>query len=246
MAKKYVVRLTEQELASLITKQLLDPKGDNILGNFIKGILGDKTPSKTDSSSNTNTDTSKPSTGGELTTGGDKMFAQLDLNTTEGYKAYEEIADNFIDGRSSNLLGIRGSMLADAAKNSFNKHKKYVPAELALAQLAAEGGFSNDPKSRPIRTKNPFNVGNVDSGANVKHSSVQSGIQTYYDLIAKNYLSGSKTASDLLNNFVNASGNRYASAKNYESSVRNLAQSARQMAEPIYASLSKTSSSDIA
>lgn len=242
MGKKYVVRLTESELTDLITKQLLDPKGDNLLGNFIKGVLGNK-PSTSDTSSGS--DTSKTTTGVGSVTGGDEMFTQLDLNTPEGYKAYEEIADNFIDGRSSNLLGIRGSMLADAAKNTYNKHKKYVPAELALAQLAAEGGFSNDPKSRPIRTKNPFNVGNVDSGANVTHGSVQSGIQTYYDLIAKNYLSGSKTASDLLDNFVNSSGNRYASSKRYEDSVRKLAQSARQMAQPIYASISKPSS-DIA
>jgi hypothetical protein len=242
MGKKYVVRLTEQELADLIAKQLLDPKGDNVLGNFIKGVLGDKTPSSTPSSTPSTTSGDK----GLPTTGGDETFAQLDLNTPEGFKAYEKIADNFIGGRSSNLLGIKGSMLADAAKNTYNKYKKYVPAELALAQLAAEGGFSNNPKARPIRTKNPFNVGNVDSGANVSHGSVQSGIQTYYDLIAKNYLSGSKTASDLLNNFVNSSGNRYASSKNYEDSVRSLAQSARQMAEPIYASLTKKSTSDIA
>lgn len=243
MGKKYVVRLTEQELASLITKQLLDPKGDNILGNFIKGILSGKSGSKTSDSGGS--DISKPTTGKNAVMGGDKMFKQLDLNTSEGYKAYEEIANNFIGGRSSNLLGIRGSMLADAAKNTYNKHKKYVPAELALAQLAAEGGFSNDPKSRPIRTKNPFNVGNVDSGANVKHGSVQSGIQSYYDLIAKNYLSGNKTASDLLSNFVNSSGNRYASSKSYEVKVRDIANSIGQMAEPIYASISKPSTSDI-
>jgi hypothetical protein len=60
MGKKYVVRLTEQELASLITKQLLDPKGDNILGNFIKGVLGGKSSSSDSSSSG---DTSKSSSG---------------------------------------------------------------------------------------------------------------------------------------------------------------------------------------
>ena len=42
MGKKFTVRLTEQELADLITKHLMDPKGANVLGNFIKGILGDK------------------------------------------------------------------------------------------------------------------------------------------------------------------------------------------------------------
>jgi len=239
MGKKFTVRLTEQELADLITKHLMDPKGANVLGNFIKGILGDKT--QTSDTSSTTSDSKGP-----LISGNDGTFTTLDLNTTEGYNAYKEIADKFIDSRSANLLGITGSMLADAAKNTFNQYKKYVPAELALAQLAIEGGFSTDPKSRPIRTKNPFNVGNVDTGKNVFHSSVQSGIQTYYNLIAKDYLTGSKTPSDLLSNFVNKNGQRYATAS-YEGPVRQLAQKARQMAEPVYASLTKKSgSSDIA
>ena len=238
MGKKFTVRLTEQELADLITKHLMDPKGANVLGNFIKGILGDKTQTSDTSSTS---DSKGPSISGN-----DGTFTTLDLNTTEGYNAYKEIADKFIDSRSANLLGITGSMLADAAKNTFNQYKKYVPAELALAQLAIEGGFSTDPKSRPIRTKNPFNVGNVDSGKNIFHSSVQSGIQTYYNLIAKDYLTGSKTPSDLLSNFVNKNGQRYATAS-YEGPVRQLAQKAKQMAEPVYAALTKKSgSSDIA
>jgi hypothetical protein len=240
MGKKYVVRLTEQELASLITKQLLDPKGDNLLGNFIKKVLGNKTPTSSSSSDNTKTSDGK----GPSITGDDGTFTNLDLSTSEGYDAYEKIADKFISGRSSNLLGIRGSMLADAAKNTFNQYKKYVPVELALAQMAIEGGFSNDPKSRPIRTKNPFNVGNVDSGKNVFHSSVQGGIQSYYNLIAKDYLVGNKTPSDLLNNFVNKNGLRYATDA-YEGPVTNLVMKAKQMAEPVYASLNKKSTSDI-
>jgi hypothetical protein len=235
MGKKYIVRLTEQELADLIRKNLLNSKGDNVISDFIKKILSNK---PTISSSSNDTKPSKTK-GPSMSGSGDK-FDEIDLNTTEGYNAYEEIADNFIEGRTSNLLGIRGSMLADAAKNTYNRFNKYVPAELALAQLAAEGGFSNDPKSRPIKTKNPFNVGNVDSGANVRHGSVQSGIQTYYNLIAKNYLSGSKTASDLLNNFVNSSGKRYATDRNYETKVSQIANQVKNMGQPVYASLEKS------
>lgn len=228
MGKKFVVRLTEQQLADIIAQQVLGKSGDFMKG-LLKGMKGDD---KTDSSSVPTGIKSPNATGGE--------FPTLDLNKPEDYKAYQDIADKFISSRSSNLLGIRGSMLADAAKNAQNKFGNYVPVELALAQLASEGGFSKDPKARPIRTKNPFNVGNVDSGKNIQHGSVQSGIQAYYDLMAKNYLGNGKTASDLLNNFVNKSGNRYATAKNYEDSVSKIANQVQGMGQQVYASLGKT------
>jgi|APCry1669189000_1035189.scaffolds.fasta_scaffold22393_3 hypothetical protein len=242
MGKKFKVRLTEQELGDLLAKSILgDTTGviKNIFGG--NGKLDQETLKKLidgiSSGKNKTTDNNISSTGA-----GD--FTQVDLNTPNGYNAYKQIADKFIQGRSSNLLGITGDMLASAAKNSFNKYKKYVPVELALAQLAAEGGFSNNANARPIRTKNPFNVGNVDTGKNVYHSSIQDGIQTYFDLIASKYLTGDKTASDLLKNFTNYAGQRYATG-DYETMVKKLASQAKGISEPIYASLTKKGS-DIA
>lgn len=230
MGKKFVVRITEQQLADLISTQVLGKSGDFMRG-LLRGMKGDNSDSsKSDSKDSVSDVKSSSNTGGE--------FPTLDLNKSEDFIAYKEIADKFISSRSANLLGIRGSMLADAAKNTQNKYGKYVPVELSLAQLAAEGGFSKDPKSRPIRTKNPYNVGNTDSGKNEFHSSVQSGIQRYYDLIAKDYLVGNKTASDLLINFVNKSGLRYATSK-YEGPVSQIANQVKNMSQPVYASLGK-------
>lgn len=174
-----------------------------------------------------------------VTTGGGANFTDLDLSTEEGVNAYSQICQRFIDRRKPNLLGITGDMMASGAKGAFNSYHKYVPPELALAQLAAEGGIGNgNPDSRPIRTRNPFNVGNTDSGANVQHSDVQSGINTYYNLIAKDYLVKGKTATDLVQNFVNKNGNRYASAA-YEPVINKLAAEANRIAAPVYASLNK-------
>jgi hypothetical protein len=232
MGKKYKVRITEQDLINLISKQVTGKDTSDIIKDYVGKILNVKSPTSTDSTDNSE---EKDSTSPIIKSSGD--FTQLDLNTTEGFKAYENISNKFIDGRSSNLLGINGKMLANAAKQSYNKFKSYVPPELALAQLTAEGGFSNNPKARPIRTKNPFNVGNVDSGSNVQHSSVESGIQSYYDLMAKNYLSGGKSASDLISNFVNTKGQRYASSKDYENMVKKVSSQVNQMSQPIYAAL---------
>jgi hypothetical protein len=226
MKKKFIVRLTEQDLVSLIRKQLTGDDSDVDDTNVDDG------------SGETDVDIKNAISS-------DGSSSKLDLKTDEGYKAYETIADKFISSRSSNLLGITGSMLADAAKNTFSKYGSYVPPELALAQLAMEGGFSSNANAKPIRTKNPFNVGNVDKGSTIEHSSVQDGIQAYYDLMGKNYLSGGKTASDLLSNFVNKSGNRYATNPNYESSLKQIAGQAQRMSEPVYASLGIKSDENI-
>jgi len=157
-----------------------------------------------------------------VNTGGGEGFTDIDLMSEEGYKKYENICQKFISTRSSNLLGITGEMMAKAAKTTYSTYQKYVPPQLALAQMTIEGGFSSNPNSRPIRTKNPYNVGNVDNGNNKFFPDVQTAIQTYYDLIARNYLTGGKTAKDLANNFVNKNNNRYASSTKYESSLNNL------------------------
>ena len=230
MGKKIKILISEADFTDLLVRNVFGGKGNDVVGKLLKDLKVDKGSTEKESGTETKTSTN---TAGE--------FTQLDMNNPEDFDAYEKVADKFISSRSSNLLGIKGSMLADAAKNAQNKFGKYVPVELSLAQLAAEGGFSKDPNSRPIRTKNPYNVGNTDSGKNVFHSSVQSGIQRYYDLIAKDYLVGDKTASDLLDNFVNKNGLRYATAK-YEGPVSQIANQVKNMGQPIFASLKKPDS----
>jgi len=170
----------------------------------------------------------------EVKSGGSADFTDLDLMTDEGYSKYSEICDKFIKTREPNLLEINGDMMAGSAKRAFEKYHKYVPPELALAQLATEGGIGNsNPDSRPIRTKNPFNVGNTDDGSNIDMGAVQEGINAYYNLIARNYLGKGKSAKDLVQDFVNHDGNHYATAGTYEKLVNQIARQANRIAQTV-------------
>ena len=168
----------------------------------------------------------------KVTTGGSDIFTDLDLTTEEGYDMYSKICDLFIKTRTSNLLSITGDMMASSAKRTFEKYNKYVPPELALGQLAAEGGVGNsNPTNIAIKTKNPMNVGNMDDGSKINHSSVQSGIDSYYNLIAKDYIGKGRTAQDLINNFVNHEEKRYARSPNYEKVVGSIARDVNKIAK---------------
>jgi peptidoglycan hydrolase-like protein with peptidoglycan-binding domain len=173
--------------------------------------------------------------------GKDGNFTYLDMNEPEAFKLYAEICQNFIDKRNPNA-GVDGQMMAECSKRYFSQG--YVPPELALAQLALEGGLSKNQTVRPRRTKNPFNVGNTDSGKNKYFSTVQEGVCAYYDLMVRRYLTGGKRAGDLLRNFVNVNGNRYASGE-YEPKLRSIVSSVSNISDMVL-SKSKLGSSNLA
>jgi hypothetical protein len=113
-------------------------------------------------------------------------------------------------------------MLAVGAQMAFEKHGKIVPVELALAQLQQEGYLAKGSKpNKPQRTRNPFNVGNTDDGSVVNYADLQGGVNAYFDLVAGQYLK-KRTPDQLLENYVNTSGNRYASDKRYEDSLKKI------------------------
>ena len=169
-------------------------------------------------------------------TGGSPEFTDLDLNESSNIQAYKKICDNYIQQRDPGAK-VTGDMMARSAEKVFKRYGKYVPPELALAQLTLEGGIDSPEDSRPNKTNNPFNVGNVDNGKNQYFSTVDDGVYAYYDLLARKYLVKGKTANDLVNDFRNVSGNRYASSTSYENGLISLIKSIRKKNAPVYASL---------
>ena len=167
-------------------------------------------------------------------TTGSKNFTELDIRTEDGFNKYAEICDAFLI-KYKNPLKIDGNMLANGAYNALKIFGRYVPPELALAQLVLEGGLNGDINSKPIRTNNPFNVGNVDSGGVKTFSSTQQAIDAYYKLIASNFIGKGKTINDLLTNFVSKSGKRYATAPNYENKIASISQKVNQIAKSVLA-----------
>ena len=168
-----------------------------------------------------------------VSTGGGDVFTDLDLTTDDGYRMYVKICDTYLKIRQPNPLGITGIMLADGAKMAYQRYHKFVPAELALAQLAAEGGIGNgDMNSIPVKTKNPFDVANTETSSK-SFNTVESGINAYYTLIATDYLGKGRTAEDLIHKFVNKLNLRYAGALNYENVVASIAKKVNKIAKTL-------------
>jgi hypothetical protein len=165
-------------------------------------------------------------------------FAVLNLSNPEHFLAYRSVADSYISTRKANHLGVNGYMFAISALQAQKNFNVLVPVELALAQMSQEGGFSIDPKAKPVRTINPFNIGNVDNGTTKKYPNVSQAILSYYNLMARDYLNG-KSVSDLLKNFVDYRGLRYASAPNYEAKVTDTLNDVKVISSPVYTKLRK-------
>ena len=106
-----------------------------------------------------------------------------------------------------------------------DKHDVDIVLCLAQAQVESMYGTVGSAKY----TNQVFNVGIYDSYKSLsdipKHKFIQNpnrSIETYCEVIRNNYLGENKTSMDLLDNFVNLSGKRYASNESYEKMLINI------------------------
>ena len=118
---------------------------------------------------------------------------------------------------TSNLSGV---ILVDECE------KFGVDIKFALAQGELESHFGT--KGLGAKTNSVWNVGAFDSLSyseiHEKHvfSNPNASIKKYLELITTNYLYGNKTEVNLLSNFVDKNGRRYASSPSYETSLSHI------------------------
>ena len=107
--------------------------------------------------------------------------------------------------------------------------KYKVELALMLAQATVECHFGVDPCARRSRkTKNIFNVGNVDSGADEYQESWEDGIKRYAKLMNKEYYWGFADSGWVTmkmmeeHDFTRPRGGRYATASDYTIIVKSV------------------------
>lgn len=100
-----------------------------------------------------------------------------------------------------------------------------VDIRLALAQAHVESHFGT--KGTAARTNSVFNVGAFDghsaskqikNGYGYKHPDYS--VEPYLKLLTTRYLVQGKTEEDLIKNFVDKNGHRYAAGKTYEIALK--------------------------
>jgi len=126
--------------------------------------------------------------------------------------------------------------LAAIAQAVAGKAEQYrVEPVLALAQGILESHFGVNPAAvRSRKTRNIYNVGNVDDGGNRFFPSWESGIGAYIHLMAREYLyrnEGDTVTVEMMvkHDFVRPRGGRYATAPNYTKDVVKIAERIRKL-----------------
>lgn len=125
-----------------------------------------------------------------------------------------DLTQHYIDSVAPNS-GLRALVLVE------NCEKYGIPITFTLAQGEIESHFGT--KGLAYCTNSVWNVGAYDghtiNDISHKFSNPNNSIIPYLDLLTNNYLPG-KTVEDLLDNFVDINGNRYATDKYYEVKLR--------------------------
>lgn len=142
---------------------------------------------------------------------------EVSVKEDQTFKIYEKKADLYLQRNIFNGTPIEGWMLAKSAKKTYDSTGVILPLELVLSQAQWESGMGLRGKSPK---KNPFNIGEWGDTTVISFKTTEKGVGYYYLLMAENYLK-CKTLDQLLDNFVNCNGHRYAKSEKYEQKIKN-------------------------
>ena len=161
-----------------------------------------------------------------------------DAKTCEiSYEDTEYINTNtmVLEGIKNEIIGQISHYIDSVAPNAnvdgeilFNLCEQYgVDVRFAMAQAQVESHYAT--KGTAKKTKSMFNVGAYD-GHSAKRQirngfgfeNVNDSIEPYLRLITSEYLIDNKTTNDLLYNYVNHLGMRYATNPRYEKMLRSV------------------------
>jgi len=108
----------------------------------------------------------------------------------------------------------------EALVKACDKHDYDLPLALAQAKLESVFGLA----ARALRTKSVWSIGSFDNGKNLAtYPTANDSIEPYINVMKSDYLAN-KSIDQMLTpgNMVNQLGQRYASDKNYETTLRSL------------------------
>lgn len=126
------------------------------------------------------------------------------VDSTYYYKS-KAILDKYPNSR------IKPEFLYNSAIKAYDENKVVVPCELAVAQAIIETSLGNTGVGKS--KNNPFSLNSKDGY--IVFDNIEDGILAYYYKLSTFYLK-TKTMEQLLKNFTNHIGKRYASDRLYE------------------------------
>ena len=147
------------------------------------------------------------------------------------YAIYQERTElKYWSSKDSLVTAIDNYIITTAPESTvdglflLNKCQEYnVDLVFVLAQATLESNFGTTGMAK--KTNSVFNIGAYDGksihaiSSKYKYENPNLSIDPYLTLLNDSYLDG-KSEEELLNNFVNKHGKRYASYKNYEKELQ--------------------------
>lgn len=147
------------------------------------------------------------------------------------YAIYQERTElKYWSSKDSLVAAIDNYIITTAPESTvdglflLNKCQEYnVDLVFVLAQATLESNFGTTGMAK--KTNSVFNIGAYDGksihaiSSKYKYENPNLSIDPYLTLLNDSYLDG-KSEEELLNNFVNKHGKRYASYKNYEKELQ--------------------------